>query len=190
MAVDEKLRPFFFRVFRGSQCFPMNHRTDPNCLLAEVLAEASPADFRAALLAETLRLARRRRLFRQARRVAGVLAVISLLAVMAGQQFSKPKAIVPARARPVAPPVYQLVCTRPLSAGAFVSTRKFSNTQSAAPVAGVAEIATVSGGYRMINDDELLALLADKPAVLIRTGPQTEELVFANPEDQKKLLAN
>ena len=86
--------------------------------------------------------------------------------------------------------LYQLVCTRPLSAGALVSTRKFSDTPSAAPVAGVVEIATVSGGYRVINDDELLALLADKPAVLIRTGPHAEELVFANPEDQKKLLAN
>jgi hypothetical protein len=168
----------------------MNHRTDPNRLLAEVLAEAAPADFRAALLAETLRLARRRRQFRQARRVAGVLTVMSLLAVWVAQQFSPPTAIAPARVRPVAPPVYQLVCTRPLSAGALVSTRKFSDTPSAAPVAGVVGIATVSGGYRVINDDELLALLADKPAVLIRTGPQTEELVFANPEDQKKLLAN
>jgi hypothetical protein len=168
----------------------MNHRTDPNRLLAEVLAEAAPADFRAALLAETLRLARRRRQFRQARRAAGVLAVMTLLAVWMAQQFFPPTAVSPARASLIARPVYQLVCTRPLSAGALVSTRKFSDTPSAVPVAGVAEIATVSGGYHVINDDELLALLADKPAVLIRTGPQTEELVFANPEDRQKLLAN
>ena len=51
-------------------------------------------------------------------------------------------------------------------------------------------MATVSGGYRLLNDDELLALLADKPAVLIRTGPHTEELVFGNPEDRQRLLAN
>jgi hypothetical protein len=42
----------------------------------------------------------------------------------------------------------------------------------------------------MINDDELLALLADKPAILIRTGPHSEELVFANPEDQKGFPLN
>ena len=54
----------------------------------------------------------------------------------------------------------------------------------------VVEIATVSGGYRLINDDELLALLADKPAALIRTGPHSEELVFANPEDQKGFPLN
>ena len=52
----------------------------------------------------------------------------------------------------------------------------------------VIEVATVSGGFRIINDNELLALLADKPAVLIRTGPNSEELVFANPADQKKFL--
>lgn len=72
--------------------------------------------------------------------------------------------------------------------GAIVSTRDFSEVFFAVPPSTIAEIATVSGGYRLINDDELLALLADKPAVLIRTGPHSEELVFANPEDQKKFL--
>ena len=37
----------------------MNERTDNQNLLAEVLAEASSADFRAEMLAETLRLARK-----------------------------------------------------------------------------------------------------------------------------------
>ena len=81
-----------------------------------------------------------------------------------------------------------LVRTQPLPASAIVSTRNFSATGFAETVPKVVEVATVSGGFRLINDDELLALLADKPAVLIRTGPHSEELVFANPEDQKKLL--
>ncbi len=38
----------------------MNNRADQENLLAEVLAEALPMDFREAMLAETLRLARRR----------------------------------------------------------------------------------------------------------------------------------
>ena len=59
-----------------------------------------------------------------------------------------------------------------------------------APIPTVIEIATASGGFHSINDDELLAMLADKPAVLIRTGPHSEELVFANPDDQKLLQPN
>jgi len=51
-------------------------------------------------------------------------------------------------------------------------------------------VVTTRGGYRLLNDNELLAMLVGKPAVLIRTSPQTEELVFANAEDQKLLLKN
>jgi hypothetical protein len=163
----------------------MNNRVDQDNLLAEVLAEASPADFRAALLAETLRLARRRRQFRQARHAAGVLAVMSLVAVLVTQQFSKPPTISTPLAKKIAPQSYQLVRTQALPASAIISTMKFASAGLAASVPKVIEITTVSGGFRLINDDELLALLADKPAVLIRTGPHSEELIFANPEDQK-----
>jgi hypothetical protein len=166
----------------------MNHRPDKENLLVEVLAEASPSEFRAALLAETLRLARRRRHFRQARQVVGVLAVMSLLAVFMVQQFSKPPAASPPVAKQITKPSYELVHTLPLPANALVSTRKFSEAPFAAPEFTVVVVATAGGGFRIINDDELLALLADKPAVLIRTGPNSEELVFANPEDQKKYL--
>ena len=163
----------------------MNHRAEQKNLLAEVLAEASPPDFRAAMLAETLRLARRRRQFRQARQAAGILAVISLAAVLTSQQFSKPTTISPPLAKTSIRQSYQLVRTEPLPAGAVVHTRNFAAAGLAVPVPKVVEVTTVSGGFRLINDDELLALLADKPAVLIRTGPNSEELVFANPEDQK-----
>ena len=166
----------------------MNERTDNQDLLAEVLAEASPADFREAMLAETLRRARRRRQFRQARPVAGVLVLMGLLAVLVAQHFSKPSVGSPPLAKTIARQSYELVRTHPLPASAIVSTRSFSATGLAASVPNFTEIATVGGGFRLINDDQLLALLADKPAVLIRTGPHSEELVFANPEDQKKLL--
>ena len=166
----------------------MNEQTNNRELLAEVLAEASPADFREAMLVETLRLARRRRQFRQARHAAGVLALMSLLAVFAAQHFSKPPVVSAPLVKKIARQSYELVRTQPLPAGAIVSTRNFSATGFGAAVPKVVEIATASGGFRLINDDQLLALLADKPAALIRTGPHSEELVFANPEDQKKLL--
>lgn len=166
----------------------MNHHADKESLLAEVLAEASPADFRAALLAETLRRARRRRHFRLARRAAGVVMAIGVLTLLAIRPVSRPSAVSPVLTQKVVAQSYELVHTQPLPAGLWIRTRSFSEIQTVAPVSVVAEIATVSGGYRLINDDELLALLADKPAVLIRTGPHSEELVFANPEDQKKFL--
>jgi hypothetical protein len=163
----------------------MNNRVDQDNLLAEVLAEASPADFRAALLAETLRLARRRRQWRQVRPVAGILALAALLAVLAAHQSSKPPTAASSISKKIVPPSYQLVRTQPLPAGALITTRVFSTAGLATAIPKVIEVATVSGGFRLINDDELLALLADKPAVLIRTGPHSEELIFANAEDQK-----
>jgi hypothetical protein len=166
----------------------MNNRTDQESLLAEVLAEASPTDFREAMLAETLRLARRRRQFRQVRQAAGVLALIGLLAVLVAQQFSRQPDVSMPLAKKNVKQSYELVRTQPLPAGALISTGKFSEAQFAASVSTVVAVVTVSGGFRQINDNELLALLADKPAVLIRTGPNSEELVFANPEDQKKFL--
>jgi hypothetical protein len=166
----------------------MNKPTDNHNLLTEVLAEASPADFRAMMLAETLRLARRRRHFRQIRRVAGVLAVMGLLAVLLLKQTPKPSVVSAPPANRIVKQNYELVRTQPMPVNALISTRTFYENQLAAAPGGVVEITTTTGGFRLINDDELLALLADKPAVLIRTGPNSEELVFANPEDQRKFL--
>jgi cytoskeletal protein RodZ len=166
----------------------MNNRTDQENLLAEVLAEASPPDFRATMLAETLRLARRRRQFRQARQAAGVLAVIGLLAVLVAQQFSRQPDVSMPLAKKIVKQSCELVRTQPLPADAVISTRKFSDAQFATSASAVVEVVTTGSGFRLINDNELLALLADKPAVLIRTGPNSEMLVFANLEDQKKFL--
>jgi hypothetical protein len=166
----------------------MNNRIDQETLLAEVFAEGSPADFRAAMLTETLRLARRRRHFRQFRRGLGVFAVMSLLAVFVAQQFSRPTVISRLQAKKIAMPNYELVLTQPLPASMLVVTHSFSMPGPFESVPKIVEITTASGGFHLISDNELLALLADKPAVLIRTGPHSEELVFANPEDEKKLL--
>ena len=165
----------------------MNNRIDQDTLLAEIFAEEPPADFRAAMLTQTLRLARRRRHFRQFRRGLGVFVVMSLLAVFVAQQFSKLPVISRPQAKKITNPNYELVLTQPLPTSQLIATYSFSMPGPYESVPKAFEIATVSGGFRLINDNELLALLADKPAVLIRTGPHSEELVFANPEDQKKL---
>ena len=168
----------------------MNNQADQDNLLAEVLAEASPSDFRTTMLAETLRRARRRRHFRQGRRGLGVFLLMSLLAVFVVQKFLSSPVVSPAPAAKILNPAYNLVRTRPLPAAALVNTRSDPETEFAASIPTVIEIATISGGFRSINDNELLAMLADKPAVLIRIGPYSEELVFASPDDQKLLQPN
>ena len=163
----------------------MNHRTEKQQLLDEVLAEASPPDFRAALLGETLRLARRRRQWRHTRQTGGVLAVGVLAALLAWQNW--PEKI--SAARPLVKirvvTSYQLVETQKLPAGAVVATGSFPVVKTISSEPAVAQIATTGGGFRLINDEQLFALVGPRPAILIRTGPDSELLVFANPEDQK-----
>lgn len=168
----------------------MNQRTDKKSLLADVLAESSPPDFRAALLAGTLRQARRRRHWRQARSATGALVFLLLAGILTWQHSAEKISAARTAIKFAAPKIYQLVETQPLPAGATISTRNFAALKMVSTTAGAGEIATSSGGYRLINDDQLLALLAGSPAALIRTGPDSEELVFANPEDRRRLLGN
>lgn len=168
----------------------MNRRTDNNDLLADVLAETAPADFRDALLGETLRLVRRRRRWRQTRQAAEIFAVVSLLTVLAWQNFPEQAGVSKPAAKKSAPVNYKLVRTQRLPENSIITTRQFSGGQLVASISTVIQVSTASGGFRQINDDELLALISGTPAVLIRTGPHSEELVFANPEDQKDFLKN
>ncbi len=167
----------------------MSDRNNKEKLLNDVLAETSPADFREALLGETLRLARRRRHFRQTRQTIGVLGVFILLAILGRQNWPTQSVASKPVAKKTTPESYKLVLTQPLPEDELITTRP-SSVQIVASISAVAQISTASGGFRQINDNELLALLSGKPAVLIRTGPHSEELVFANPEDQKGFLKN
>jgi hypothetical protein len=168
----------------------MSDRNNKEELLNDVLAEASPDDFRQALLGETLRLARRRRHFRQTRQAIGVLAVFSLLAIFVMQNWPEQSVISQPFAKKAVQTNYKLVRTRPLPESSIITTRQFSDSQLVASISTVVQVSTTSGGFRQINDDELLALVSGKPAVLIRTGPHSEELVFANPKDQNGFPLN
>lgn len=168
----------------------MNNRAETENLLADVLAENVSPEFRAAALAATLRAARRRRQFRQLRKGAGIFCAVVLLAVV-GKNFLKPPAVPAPQVKAVPKSSYELVRTQPLPAKDIVSTKSFSEIQIvSSSAATVMEIATTRGNFRRINDAELLALVAGNPAILIRTGPDSEELVFANPEDRKGFPAN
>jgi len=167
----------------------MSDRSEPQQLLDDVLAESAPADFRAAALNGVLRQVRRRRRWRHARHAAGGLAVLLLATIMAWQHPAK-KIIAPLPvASGPAPKNFQLVETQPFPAAAIVSSQNFAEIPTVSTAPGIAEV-TAAASLHFINDTQLLALLAGHPAALVRTGPNSEELVFANPDDSLLIFGN
>jgi hypothetical protein len=167
----------------------MNYEPDNEQLLADVLAEAAPTDFREALLGETLRLARQRRHWRQTRRTAALLVALGLFTFLVWQNFP-PHLLAPMPMAKVKVQGYELVRTQPLSAGMIVVTEPLSADHLVASVTTTEIVQTASGNFHVINDDELLALVASRPAALVRLGPHSEQLVFVNPADEKGFPVN
>ena len=139
------------------------------------MAESAPTEFRAALLGETLRLARHRRIGRRVRRTGVALAVAMLAAVAAWKNLAPPGAA----PRPVVAGC-EIVRTRQLAPGAIVTTRAFGAERRVATVANLKVVRTAPGtaGIHEIDDHELLALAAPRLAALVRVGPHAQELLF------------
>ena len=155
-------------------------------LLSDVLSESTAADFRAGLLDHTLRLARRRRRFRQARQAASALAVMVAFGLLAWHQ-SRPSAT-----RVVSPVrCYELVRTSPLPTANWVTTGQLpaSAILASVPVANIILTAEASSPVHPLSDDELLSL-APQPAALVRFGPHTAELVCVKQDDTNESLRN
>jgi hypothetical protein len=155
-------------------------------LLTDVLSEGTAEEFREGLLRETLRLARRRRHFRQARRAASALAVLVGIGLLVWRHV--PTVLSPA-SLPAKP--YTLVRTQPLTPAAWEATRPLSpaNLLVSVRTGSIVVTAKASVPVREINDDELLALVP-KPAALVRHGPHSAELLFVNLADRDELLRN
>jgi hypothetical protein len=153
-------------------------------LLSDVLGEGISTHFREGFLNQTLRLARRRRRFREGRRVASALAVLLALGLLVWHRLTS-------NLRPTGFPAkpYAIVRTQPLPPAAWVATRPFSpaNVVVSAKTGNVVVTAKTGVPVREINDDELLALVP-KPAALVRRGPHSAELVFVNLADRDELL--
>jgi hypothetical protein len=144
--------------------------------LSDVLREGIPADFREGLLNQTLRLARRRRRFRQGRRAASALAVVVGLGLLVWQRLPSNLRSTGFPAKP-----YTIVRTQPLPPAAWVATRPLSpaNLVASAMTGNIIVTAKAGVPVREINDDELLALVPE-PAALVRFGPHSAELVFVD----------
>jgi hypothetical protein len=155
----------------------MKPRPDQEQLLSDVLASGADIGFREALLGETLLLARRRRQWRQARRGVTTLVVLALAAT--GVWW----ALLPDAAEPWSAMGCQVVHSQPLRPDELVATKPLAPDQLIASVATKDMVITVSGGFREIGDDELLALAAPQVAALVRRGPHEAELILvqANP---------
>ena len=156
----------------------MNRRTDQERLLTDVLREEAAGDFHDALLGETLRLARRRRRVRLARRVGGVFAILAVTATITLWRRPHPPVL---EARPPAQH-YHLTLSQPPPASCLVSSHPLRADQVVVSTLASSVIRTTTGRYQVLGDDELLAL-APVPAALVRRGPHEVELVFVSATD-------
>jgi hypothetical protein len=158
----------------------MNERLNRERLLRDVLAEEPDADFRAALLDQSLRLAGRRRRGRRARRATAAAGVVFGLAVLVWR-FGQPPS------RGPEPRGYATVRTQPMVAGAVVATYPLAADRVLTSFPGAEMVQTPPRGrFREIDDWELIELAAPSPAVLVRSGAHQAELVFANPSGEAR----
>jgi hypothetical protein len=147
-------------------------------LIDDLLSESAPTGFRSALLADTLRRARRRRWKRRGSRVTFAAAMVFIVGFLVWQRVSTESISVRPNVNYVLietkllPPV-PTVTTQPLSAERMVAT--FTSIRAVNTRLSPMEL-------RIINDDELLALAAPRIPALVRTGPHTQELILLRPE--------
>lgn len=151
-------------------------------LLDDLLEEAAPPEFRAALLDETLRQARRRKTIRRFNSALGATALVALLAFVfwkthgpnvATNRIRKPDLII-VQSRPLNPA--QIVQTKP---GAVEMVSSLASTFT------LVETHVSERLYAEIDDQQLFALLAGKSVALVHRGPNQAELIFLNSEDEK-----
>jgi hypothetical protein len=159
----------------------MNPEPEPTRLLTDVTLEG--ADFREAMLGQTLRAVRRRRHWRQAQRAVAIFVILGVAGFLVYRQAGRHSS--PVAVESVSH-VYRLVQTEPLPAVALVSTQPFADKVITVEPVSIVETTAASGNFRVLNDDELLALVA-RPAVLIRLDANSERLIFPDPEAEKTL---
>lgn len=161
----------------------MNKPSDRNQLLNDVLLESRADDFREALLDETLRHARGRRRTRLLLRAAPLVLVVGLVWFF-----------YPVR-RVAETPVHiavERVCTQPLASTSSVWTQPLAAefVVTTTPCAYVVRTRSEGEGFRLIGDEELMALAAPRPAVLMRLGPTSQTLIFADGKDEDNRRPN
>lgn len=172
----------------------MNRNTDQ--LRHSLLEEVFPPALAARSLAETLREVNRRRRWRELRQQGGILAMLTALLGWTALQWPRSPT---EPALPAAPPAsrsIRVVATRPLPASMVVrtdsrATARLGWVRTSSGVTAVVESGPAWGAWvetdaephraQELTDDELLALVAGRPAALVRSGDEAR-LVLAGLE--------
>ena len=154
---------------------------DPHRLLDEVLEEAAPSEFRSALLEQTLRHVQRRRVAR--RTLRGLVAFAFLMALPLAIWRT---VVIPRNHNGAGPANTARVSSQPPAAFMLIESKPgaVSIVTTSAKSVVMVETAAAKDSFKEISDEELLALVAGRPAVLVRHSPQQAELLFVNAEDQ------
>jgi hypothetical protein len=152
----------------------MNSDSDIQSLLSDVVGETAPVSFREQLLERALGEVRHRKTRRVvARSVLAVACVLALLAIVA-------------RLLPVASGRESnnlMVHSRPLSPEMVVVSEP-QTVEIIKPLYPDLEfVHSSTDTFRILGDNELLRLLAGRPAALVHRSPSQADLVFANPDD-------
>jgi hypothetical protein len=145
-------------------------------LLDDLLEDAAPPEFRAALLDKTLCSARRRK---RARRLNMAMSAASLAGICLLSFWKmREAATLPDQIRQRDPMVLN---SRPLQPRQIVTTQLGSVEKFVSSTFTEFRTLGSSGLYQEIDDQQLLALLSDRSAVLVHHGPHQAELIILNP---------
>jgi len=161
-------------------------RSEHEELLADVLCDAKSGEFRTVVLAQTVQLARGRRLRRRVQRVASVVSALVLGAIVAWRAK-------PARdERSTIKETCAVVYTQPLSETAIVGTRAMRPGEVVETTGTIVVVSTKRDGgrFHFVNDAELMALAGPRPAVLVRVGPNEQELIFVDGAENAETKVN
>ena len=166
----------------------MNRKADNERLLDEIFGDGAE-NIRQATIVQALRLVHRRR---QRRQIHGLVLLGALVVLLASVWYhaQRPAGPLPMAATPILQRGFALVHSQPLPAAALIQTRAVLSQGFVVSQAEVEVVQTKANNYQDIDDEQLLALLVPRPAALVRLGPHSEELVFANPDDANSVLGN
>jgi len=83
------------------------------------------------------------------------------------------------------------VATQPLISASLVRTQPLADEFLVTTMPCAFIVHTRLGeGFRFIDDEELMALAVPRPAVLLRLGPDSQTLIFAEEKDSNNLQPN
>jgi hypothetical protein len=157
--------------------------------LHDVIGDAASPVFRDEMLEGTLRQVRRRKQLRRVNRGLGIATCVITMVAIAGRWLTHRD--LGTRVAVSSNPDSLLVRSVPLGAGCFVVTDpRGVDIVATTPAASVTHISNSLQLFRAIGDEELLASLQGKPAVLVRHGPGEAELVFAVSEEQRQFMVH